>query len=1593
MRKTGGRTTIVARIQIIDENHRHGHLCTGLISGQAVRLKCAVPKGISVVTVINASVGFYRLPILEIDDQAAVLHHPTKTMGDLFTLSETCAGIGGIGKGAAYAGWQTVVQNDLQAEFCRYQSKVATCPVVQGDISHMRTVIAMHEAAPQSGAMAFGFACQPFSGLGDMREGEDSRANSLPAGLYASWLLQKDLVVLECVPNAANSQFVQKCLLHHMQQTRMERSETLLELADMWPAKRRRWWTVLSRGDFGKVTLQPLPRVDPSPCISHLFPAFMNLPQHEWDDLQLTSVEVKAFCDYGKGTWSHVLDMNAPMGTALHSWGNQCHDCACGCRPAFSHSRLQKFGLYGALVPSSDGQLRHISPRELAILNGMPMKNFEDKQRLLLAGLGQLASPIQATWIFAQIRAHLCESRLTMVPTLHPKVLLAGLCEDLFRIRDGYFTAYPTVQMQLFRENIMKLFLGDEHGLDEVEFQQALANMDETSTGPGVAAAAMDTTECPTTAPAVVDAHAMPGTESPTFPGPSQTPPVRPVETGELSGSFPECPTVVPAAVDAHAMHGIESPTFPCPSHAPDVMSNGVEECREMVTECPTSVPADVDAHAMHGTESPTFPCPSRPHDAPAVDDSMNGEVESRAELAHAPHAVTSSNAHMDMTPRTDTVDSLCEPTTGALRAFGTNQSHVVTPQLHDMATHEAPSHGGAIEQLWDILLPQDLIAGKVMIFDCDTGTLVPVQHADDATVRQLVEAEFEVSHQTSSYRTVLGHVIDVDTTLDKVPMLIKGNYPENLSDDMSIRSTQLAPLHRLLSLLFQGAAVAVDEMDYYLRMVAEATHCKHHAPCVLENQTDVHALTQPWFQAGRQSSTDGRVLSACLLGKHWIPVVFDHMQVTSVSQGVAFFHSLNLPVVEGADIGDVVFANDCGFQTIAWLAAYSTNCPFEPMELEMAQWFRYMAWVQQYQGHLPNRPLLVLGGQSELEVALSALLSEHGVFMNRVSERAQLVISRLGVQAVTDAIKSTRPWMMLKQLANAQKPELRLVLQDEFESVVKDRTKDGRVAKTKKKPHQHNDSRVSFGPDDIHIPDGVFCHKNGRAVSQLPLDQIKAGSQGIVLTTEQGFQPYMHRPKLASEGLAFLVMAPFSAQVAELGVQIRFPAQSKATQEPILLSAVLIQKGDGDVQRAMPEVRPQVEQVPTQTLKVLVYRDQVAANWEEVCSKPVRYVLSHSPELQTCTKTNCTCGCWHPTEQHDTDALLDVWARDFVSAGFSKAKPGNAALFVCMMRVIAPVFPDLSKGSGRAGIYYEPRSADGRKHDAENFHTVWMSKMTLEEAVAARNVAPVQSSLIRVNHRYGLRVPAKDGPSLHSHVKPNVPFLGGGLKTQYLVGPFPFGTTKAGIQKLFAQWQWPAQVLQPYNRSQDMTGLMWQASSHQAPSTTVYVMSHGDVMITRDSAPPSVSTPVPRIEASKMAKPHVEVDESNAMVDPWQKAASMLPSYKPAPAPAKLTATQIQELEESVEKRVLARMQPEDDPMSGEALAPRVSALETQLRELASAHAVTQSQTQQLQTSVDQVHHQIANQQTALQNTIQTQLKEQMTAIEALLNKRAKHE
>lgn len=1467
----GRRTTLKASVVLWNPS---GHKMQSQLFQQHFVLQADIPSSAQKVALINIRVTRdHRGTIVTPDDLSQCLVLEGLKVGDLYRLTETCTGIGALGIGANYAGWENGVANEKQPKIAKVLEQVSERKVIVGDIAFGSTIGDMHRADPRPSVWAFGFSCQSFSRGGDQRGGADERAMTLPRGLHAAYLVEAPIVVMECVAEAPTYAFVKQAISQFCEATGFVKSEVILELQQCWVANRQRWWCVLSHGEIGKVPLSPLPQLDVAPTVSDFIEEFQ-LPEDEvMKQLMLTEHELSQLQSMGISLQDCEIKQHSPLPTALHSWGNQFQACKCECRStALSSSRMLQRGFYGVVIKHVvAGQIiyRHPSAQETALLCGLPMEFPNEDARLELCAVGQLASPIQSSWVFTEIRRHLKHQAIGDQEHVTPKAVLHKLCQDLFRIRRHLWPGMQdSLAMKMYESKVNKTLMPEPFESDEADRETKQEGSEE-----------------------VVQTEVKTDNEE--------------KEMGQKRK-------------EAEKMHFADILTQTC-------QSKKVRKTEH--AQIPGAVPG-----------FSTDPCQAEVFSTPPVE-STEAEVEE----------ISSE---------------------GEVQKFFQHEGMGITPN--------------------------DLVAKRLIVFNRSQKSLFAIQVSDKAVVRDLLKAE-GCENSGKQVVTTMGNILHQDAMLGMHQSLIIEDKTEKapLLVDIQLMSCDM-PRYQVT--LLQHGWVAYDEMQFYLEALTTKGCVKAVPPLIITDLADVQLLIDSWIHQIRQAVQGFSVVSAILWCGHWIPFVFQQgieamIGITTKEGTTAWQLTKDVNCEINAEDSTVsIFPNDCGFQAFAWLSArVGAGNASGKMAIDSAESWRFLFWqklMMQPQRAMQLKFVTFGGHGEELTIAVAAILKEHGVFGDRVMSRAKEAIDKLGATEVHRAIASVRPWVALKQLANQASPKLKLVWEDEFNVVVKSRSKQGTPVGWKRKGDEKvATTKVLVSPGDIQVPAGVFVQDDGSPVQQISLHQIGGIGKGLVVCSEDEAKQFLHEECLSSQGLAFAVVNPSSDFVAMHREPERFPASCVSTQEPMLVSAVIIQKGQQIVKRANPTVKSKIDEIPVATAKVLVYRDQVEGQWKEFQEGPLKYIVGVLKILAVCRKPGCKCESWHVGESQ-SEPLLDVWNRDFLTVGFKKAKPSESELFACAIRVREEVFEDIMQQSGKAGIYIEPRSDDGKSH-GDKFHTVWLSKMTYNEAIGACAKAKTPAYLIRVNRRYGLKTKVEHASELHMQFRADEPMMQGHTSVAFTVGPLPWGTTRKSLQELFNQWGWQARALQPAGRSADGKGLLWNALANTPPGTSVVQMEHGDIIIVRKEIPAAVNQAIPAVEASTHTRKSLQGGSSQAKEDPWAEAASKLPSVR---AESIVTAHQIQQIEKSLEEKLTRKIANEDVSMES-AWEPRVKVLEEKLAKMSEVQQHQAAQTDRLASHVQSVQAQVEKQSKEFQTHLDTKLESQMNKIEALLTKRARQE
>eukprot|EP00438_Fugacium_kawagutii_P019810 Skav227905 [mRNA] locus=scaffold146:48742:58424:- [translate_table: standard] len=459
---SGGRVSLKADIIV---HQTHAYRCRTVIHGKGFVLDCPHSIPAARVSILNSRVMHdHRGTILQTDGQSQVLALQPVSADSLFRVKELCAGITGLSTGGHFCGFATTAAVEQQAAFCQLLRDMGHTTVVEGDIGELQTLALLHQAAPTNDGLAMGFSCQPFSTGGDRKGGSDVRSHTLGYGLWYAYMLDCPFVILECVSQAPSDKYVKQCLHAFQVATNFVLSEIILHLQSLWPSQRTRWWCVLTHPLIGKVQLHPLPSLPQPPQVSDLFPCFPELPDSVLQQVALTAQELQILDRIGADLTRCEAQLHQSMPTALHSWANQLVACACGCRSSgLSTDRMLSRGFFGTVIafPTPEGKrYRHPAPKELSILVGMPCQFPHHPARLLVAGLGQIASPLQSSWILGALKDHVLHYGLGGRKREPLRAGLGRLCTRLFAMRDMIFPKEThTLAMQEFERQIKSMLL------------------------------------------------------------------------------------------------------------------------------------------------------------------------------------------------------------------------------------------------------------------------------------------------------------------------------------------------------------------------------------------------------------------------------------------------------------------------------------------------------------------------------------------------------------------------------------------------------------------------------------------------------------------------------------------------------------------------------------------------------------------------------------------------------------------------------------------------------------------------------------------------------------------------------------------------------------------------------------------------------------------------------------------------------------------------------------------------------------------------------------------------------------------------------
>eukprot|EP00435_Cladocopium_sp_Y103_P061470 s241_g23.t1 len=514
----------------------------------------------------------------------------------------------------------------------------------------------------------------------------------------------------------------------------------------------------------------------------------------------------------------------------------------------------------------------------------------------------------------------------------------------------------------------------------------------------------------------------------------------------------------------------------------------------------------------------------------------------------------------------------------------------------------------------------------------------------------------------------------------------------------------------------------------------------------------------------------------------------------------------------------------------------------------------------------------------------LIGLLTEHGVPAHKASERAQQVLSKLGAPAIIASFVAKNNWAHLKMQANKPGVALRLVLPDELSHHAEQKAIQKYGAgisnhKRKKKQEKVNPPTPHLDPTALLLQPGHFKDEDGDDVPQLTFEDIQAEAHGIAIATVAQSQHWLQQSaSISTSALALLVTEELPSDLMhQHGIsKVSFTATYKGTGEPVLIFGCLKNLGDHKINRHLPGNLSQVDIVDNAVVRFHVYRDELSVAWTELVQSPVRVLCNLVPLLQLCPGDGCGPDCpkSHAAVGESLDSvIMEVWARSFGKIEGGRAPAPEASYFSVFMRIPESTLRPLLQQS-IPGIYIDPRKD---KSADERFRIVWLSAHTLADALYSCKKCVQALGLVRLRHKYGIRVDAADEEIVFKQLKPEATFIATRVQRTFQIFPLPHGLQRAGVVKILGDLKWLAKPLQPGRGHQD--GISWQVGSSVPPPTSTFTSFGKEVLITETTKPATTSKP-PSFLASVKTQQHLRSEASSstsapATGDPWQEKAN----------------------------------------------------------------------------------------------------------------------
>ena len=160
--------------------------------------------------------------------------------------------------------------------------------------------------------------------------------------------------------------------------------------------------------------------------------------------------------------------------------------------------------------------------------------------------------------------------------------------------------------------------------------------------------------------------------------------------------------------------------------------------------------------------------------------------------------------------------------------------------------------------------------------------------------------------------------------------------------------------------------------------------------------------------------------------------------------------------------------------------------------------------------------------------------------------------------------------------------------------------------------------------------------------VTQLDMAQVQAR---IAYGTLEDVAPFLQEDRSISlDGLAILTTTRIPPERLGLlpAINMSFPALFGPTEEPILIDGTLLNLGDKTVTRKQEGTQAPVSDIPTTTLKMMLFKDETEVDWVALRQSPLRTLMHRFPLMMLCRGQRCD--AVGTTAQNSTLQLIRIW-------------------------------------------------------------------------------------------------------------------------------------------------------------------------------------------------------------------------------------------------------------------------------------------------------------------------------------------------------------